>query len=99
MTTGPPDDVRTWVLKPPWTLNVPVVTITRPQPAVVAVSLATQVPITVRWPPRRVIQPRLPPAPRVIRRPVAPQGPVPLPGGHPLRRPWSPPPRAPRPPA
>ncbi len=85
--------------RPPWTLNVPVVTITRPQPAIVVVSLPPRAAIDVRWPPIRVVHP--PPAPPVIPLPAPPQGPcrVPLPLGHPLRITWSPPPRAPRPPA
>lgn len=59
----------------PWTLNVPVVEITRPQPAAVAVSLPPRAAITVRWPPLRVTGPPLPPAPGVIHLAARPQGP------------------------
>ena len=88
---------------PPWVLQCPVVTITRPQPAVVAASLPPRVAtITVRWPPCRVTGPVPPPPPRVILLHGPPRGVPgvwPLPPGHPLRTGWSPPPRAPRPPA
>ena len=68
----------TWVLQ--------VVTISRPQPAVVAASLPPKVAITVPWP-LRVTQPCPPPAPRVTRLAARPQGPwrLPFPQGHPLR--------------
>jgi len=71
---------------PPWVLRCPVVTITRPQPAVVAVSLPPRVPVVLRWPPLRVTG-HIPPAPGVIRLHAPPQGPwrLPLPQGHPLR--------------
>ena len=70
---------------PLWVLQV--VTISRPQPAVVAASLPPRVAITARWPPRRVTQPCPPPAPRVIRPAAPPQGPwrLAIPPGHPLR--------------
>jgi hypothetical protein len=35
---------------PPWVLQCRVVTITLPQPAVVAVSLPPRVPVVLRWP-------------------------------------------------
>ena len=60
---------------PPWTLSVPVVAITRPRPAVVAVSLPPRVAIGVPWPRRQVTRAAPPPAPRVIRLAAPPQGP------------------------
>ncbi len=60
---------------PPWVLAWPVVTVTRPQPAAIRVTLPPRADtIIVRWPPRQVRQPCLPPAPRVIRLPAPPQG-------------------------
>ena len=73
---------------PPWTLNVPVVTITRPQPPAIGITAPrTPAVITVAWPRGRVTQDQPPPAPRVIRLTAPPQGPwrVPFPQGHPLR--------------
>ena len=82
---------------PPWTLWVlPVVTITWPQSAVVAVSLPPRAAIDVPWPTVRVAQDQPPPAPQVIPATGAPpQGPwrLTLPNGHPLRSTWVPPPR------
>ena len=74
---------------PPWVLACPVVTITRPPPAVVAVSLPPSAAIDVAWPRIRVTGAAPPPAPRVIHLAARPQGPVRLafPAGHPLRHP------------
>ena len=68
---------------PPWVLQCPVVTITRPQPAVVAVSLPPRAAITVPWPRCRVTGAAPPPPPRTIRLTAPPQSPwrMPLPGG------------------
>jgi hypothetical protein len=88
---------------PPWVLACPVVAITRPQPPDIEVAVRpTPAVVTVAWPRVRVTGDRLVHrGERVIRLPAPPQGPwrLPLPQGHPLRRIWSPPPRAPRPPA
>ena len=52
-----------------------VVTITRPQPAAIAIILPPPAAITVAWPPVRVTGDRPPPAPRVVRLAAPPQGP------------------------
>ena len=72
MTTGPP-----------WTLNVPVVTIARPQPPAVGITLPPRAAIDVPWPRCRVTQAEPPRPPRVVRLATPPQGPwrLPLPGG------------------
>jgi len=90
MTTDPPGDVEAEVTRPPWTLNVPVVEITQPQPPAVAVSLPRTATVSVPWPRVQVAQDPLPPALREIRLAAPPQGPwrLPLPGGHPLRTMW-----------
>jgi hypothetical protein len=89
MTTGPP-----------WVLNERVLEVELPRDEAVEITRPPAEPVEVRWPPCRVIHPPpAPPAPDVIWLPVLPRGPMPLPKGHPLRSMWSPPPRAPRPPA
>jgi hypothetical protein len=78
---GPPDSLQPRAAdEPPWTLNQPVVTITRPQPPPIVIT-APPAPaaITVAWPRVRVTQDRPPPAPRVIRLAAPPQGPWRLP--------------------
>ena len=81
---------------PPWTLNEPIVKITRPGPAIVNITRRTPTAITVAWPPVRVTGDPPPPAPGVIRLAAPPQGPwrLPLPQGHPLRN-MAPPARRP----
>jgi hypothetical protein len=67
---------------PPWTLNEPIVKITRPGPAVVNITRRTPAAITVAWPPVRVTQDQPPPPPGVIRLAAPPQ--------HPARQPLPP---------
>ncbi len=75
---------------PPRVLREYVVTITRPQPPAIAITLPpAPAAITVAWPRIRVTTDQPPPAPAVIRLAARPQGPwrQPLPNGHPLRNP------------
>ena len=75
---------------PPRVLREYVVTITRPQPPPIAITLPpAPAAITVAWPVVRVTGDRPPPAPGVVRLAARPQGPwrQPLPNGHPLRHP------------
>ncbi len=58
---------------PPWVLQCPVVTITRPQPPPISITARTPAVITVAWPRVRVAQDRPPPAPAVIRLAARPQ--------------------------
>jgi hypothetical protein len=81
----------------PWVLNCPVVSATLPQPGTIKVTLPQPAPTEVRWPRIRVTGEPPPPPPRVIHlgsvaagRPFR----VPLPGGHPLRNLFDPPPGA-----
>ena len=62
---------------PPWVLQCPVVTTTRPEPPPIGIT-APQTPaaITVTWPRVRVTQDQPPPAPRVIRLAAPPQHPA-----------------------
>jgi len=66
-------------LGPPWTLTVPVVEITRPQPPPVSITARTPAVVTVAWPRVRVVGDRPPPAPAVIKLAAPPQGPWRLP--------------------
>jgi hypothetical protein len=62
---------------PPWVLQCRVVTITRPQPPSIGITVPrTPAAITAAWPRGRAAQDRLPPAPRVIRLAARPQRPV-----------------------
>ena len=73
---------------PPRVLREYVVTITRPQPLPITITVpADPAVITVAWPVVRVTGDRPPPAPGVVRLAARPQGPwrLPLPPGHPLR--------------
>ena len=60
---------------PPLVLSERIVTITRPQPAPISVSLPPRVTIDVPWPRLRVTGASIPPAPGVIRLHGPPQGP------------------------
>ena len=60
----------------PWVLQRPVVTITRPQPRAIGITLPPRAAIGVAWPLGRVAQDRPPPVPRVIRLAARPQRPV-----------------------
>jgi hypothetical protein len=72
---------------PPWVLQRHVVTVTRPQPPAIGITLPPTVAIDVSWPVVKVTGDPPPPPPRVIRLAAPPQGPwrLPFPGGHPLR--------------
>ena len=75
---------------PPRVLREYVVTITRPQPPPIAITLPpTPAVITVAWPTVRVTGDRPPPAPAVVRLAARPQRPwrLAFPRGHPLRNP------------
>ena len=67
MTTGPP-----------WVLACPVVTVTRPQPAAIGVTLRPRA-VAVPWPRLQVTRAEPPRPPRVIRLAARPQGPRRLP--------------------
>jgi hypothetical protein len=81
---------------PPRVFREHVVTATLPRPADMEVTVRpTPAVVTVAWPVVGVTQDRPPPAPSVIP-PAAPRQVswrLPLPGGHPLRSTWVPPPR------
>jgi len=64
---------------PPWVLQCPVVTITRPQSPAIGVTLPPRAAIDVPWPRCRVTGAAPPPPPRVIRLAAPPQGPWRLP--------------------
>ncbi len=61
---------------PPWVLQCTVVTITRPQPPAIGITLPPRAAIDVAWPRGRVAQDWPPPAPRVIRLAARPQRPA-----------------------
>ncbi len=68
---------------PPWVLNCPTLTITRPQPPPIPVTLPPQAPITVPWPRYQVTAAAPPSPPGIIRLAAPPQAPrrTPLPPG------------------
>ena len=60
---------------PPWVLACAELTITRPQPPAIDITLPPRVAIDVPWPRRQVTHATPPPAPRLIQPAVPPQGP------------------------
>lgn len=67
-TGGPVND-------PPWVLNCPTLTTTRPQPQPLPVTLSPQAPVTVPWPRYQATAPPLPAPPGIIRQAAPPQAP------------------------
>jgi hypothetical protein len=86
---------------PPWVLTEPIISVARPEPPPIEVTVRTPAAITVPWPPGRRVknEPAPPPAAILLRR--LPQGPwrwtLPAATAALLAGPL--PPRAPRPPA